>query len=87
MFKIKAPTKYTGKGWGLNFVEGEAETDNAALAKKLESKGYKVEKIEEPKFICPVCGREYKSESALEKHIEKEHPANPDNSDSDNPEE
>ncbi len=87
MFKIKAPTNYTGKGWGLNFVEGEAETDNAVLAKKLESKGYKVVKIEEPKFLCPVCGREYKSESALEKHIAKEHSEENNSDNPDNPEE
>lgn len=75
MFKIKAPTNYTGEGWGLNFAKGEAETDNEALAKKLQSKGYEVTKVEEPKFTCPVCNREYKSESALEKHIAKEHSA------------
>ncbi|MBQ3045138.1 MAG: C2H2-type zinc finger protein [Clostridia bacterium] len=78
MFKIKAPTNFTGEGWGLNFVKGEAKTDNATLAKKLQSKGYKVEVAEESddslKFICPVCGREYKSEAALNKHIAKEHP-------------
>lgn len=80
MFKIKAPTNFTGEGWGLNFVKGEAETDNAMLAKKLQSKGYKVEVVEEPddssKFLCPVCGKAYKSESALDKHIAKEHPEN-----------
>ena len=27
------------------------------------------------KHICPICGKEYKSETYLEKHIEKEHPA------------
>lgn len=30
-------------------------------------------KIDEPKFICPDCGKEYKSEAALKKHMEKEH--------------
>ena len=30
-----------------------------------------------PKFICPVCGKEYKRETDLTKHMEKEHPANP----------
>lgn len=79
MFKIKAPTNYTGEGWGLNFVKGDAETDNADLAKKLQSKGYEVEKIEEPKFICPVCSREYRRETDLKKHIEKEHPDPPAN--------
>lgn len=31
---------------------------------------------DEPKFICPDCGKEYKSEAALKKHMEKEHPDN-----------
>ena len=30
-----------------------------------------------PKFICPVCGKEYTRETDLTKHMEKEHPANP----------
>ncbi len=29
---------------------------------------------EDPKFVCPVCGKEYKTEDGLNKHIEKEHP-------------
>ena len=29
---------------------------------------------EEPVFICPHCGKEYKSEAALEKHIRDKHP-------------
>ena len=28
---------------------------------------------DEPKFICPHCGKEYKNESALEKHIKEKH--------------
>lgn len=24
-------------------------------------------------YVCPVCGKEYKSQQALDKHIEKEH--------------
>lgn len=35
-----------------------------------------VEPDDSPKFLCPVCGREYKSEAALNKHIAKEHPGN-----------
>lgn len=27
-----------------------------------------------PKFTCPVCKKEYRRESDLAKHIEKEHP-------------
>lgn len=31
--------------------------------------------VEAPKmFVCPVCGKEYKTEDGLNKHIEKEHP-------------
>ena len=35
--------------------------------------------IEEPQdtpavFLCPHCGKEYKSESALKAHCKKEHP-------------
>ena len=29
---------------------------------------------EEPGFTCPHCGKEYKSEAALEKHIRDKHP-------------
>ena len=39
-----------------------------------ERQGYElVVPDDSPKFICPVCGREYKSEDALNKHISKEH--------------
>ena len=43
--------------------------------KEYEQQGYKlVVSDDSPKFICPVCGKEYKSEAALNKHIAKEHP-------------
>lgn len=29
------------------------------------------------KFTCPVCGNEYKSESALNKHIKEKHTETP----------
>lgn len=29
---------------------------------------------EEPAYICPYCGKNYKSEAALEKHIKDKHP-------------
>lgn len=29
----------------------------------------------EEKFVCPVCGKEYKSQEALEKHIKDKHPS------------
>lgn len=39
--------------------------------------GYEqVEPDDSPKFLCPVCGKAYKSESALDKHIAKEHSGN-----------
>lgn len=31
--------------------------------------------FEKPSFVCPVCGKEYKSEEALNKHIADKHPA------------
>ncbi|MBE6771069.1 MAG: hypothetical protein E7547_02855 [Ruminococcaceae bacterium] len=53
--------------------------------KEYEQQGYKrVVPDDSPKFICPVCGKEYRSENALEKHIKKEHT---DNSSDDTPEE
>ncbi len=74
-YKITAPVTVTGPGWGLAFVNGVAETDNEALAKKLASKGYNVE-TEAPAaaFVCPVCGKGYQSESGLKSHLKKEHP-------------
>lgn len=74
-YKITAPVPVTGPGWGLAFVEGVAETDNEALAKKLAGKGYTVEdETSTGAFICPVCGKEYKSEKGLKDHMKKEHP-------------
>lgn len=32
---------------------------------------------EKTQFVCPVCGKEYKTEEGLNKHIEKEHSKNP----------
>lgn len=29
--------------------------------------------IESPKLVCPVCGKEYKTEDGLNKHMDKEH--------------
>lgn len=29
-----------------------------------------------PAFICPVCGKAYKSERGLQEHMKKEHPEN-----------
>ena len=30
---------------------------------------------EEPAYVCPHCGKNYKSEAALEKHLQDKHPA------------
>ena len=29
--------------------------------------------FEDPKFVCPHCGKEYKTQENLDKHITKEH--------------
>ena len=53
-----------------------------------EKQGYKlVVPDDSPKFICPVCGREYRSETALNKHIAKEHTEDNDTGDNNAPEE
>ena len=45
MFVIKTPVKgYSGKGYGLTFVDGEAKTEDEALAKRLKILGYIVKK-------------------------------------------
>lgn len=46
-----------------------------------------VEPDDSPKFLCPVCGKEYRSESALNKHVAKEHPEDNDLEDNKTPEE
>ncbi len=28
---------------------------------------------EEPKYVCPICGKAYKTAEGLEKHTAKEH--------------
>lgn len=45
MYKIKAKAEFSGVAWGLQFVNGVAETDNKILAKKLQKKGYEVTDI------------------------------------------
>ena len=39
---------YTGPGWGLYFVNGEAQTEDAALAESLQKKGYIIVSAEPP---------------------------------------
>lgn len=36
--------------------------------------GLKLPEEEKPSFVCPECGASFKSESALKKHMAKEHP-------------
>ena len=80
MYEIKAKVEMTGKGWGLAFVDGVAHTEDAALAAKLAAKGYTVTQPDAPKdtegapYICPVCGKEYKTDKGLQDHLAKEHP-------------
>lgn len=33
---------------------------------------------QKPQFVCPVCGKEYKTEDGLSNHMKKEHPDNVD---------
>lgn len=71
---IKAPGDFTGHGWGLDFVNGVAVTEDSNLAHKLSQKGYEVTSEAAPAFVCPVCGKEYKTEKSLKDHLKKEHP-------------
>lgn len=32
-----------------------------------------VEPAQEPSFVCPICGKQYKTEEGLEKHIKDKH--------------
>lgn len=60
-FVVAAPVdKYAGPGWGLHFIEGKAETDNAALAAKLQAKGYTVTDKEAEKADHPAPEQEEK---------------------------
>lgn len=42
MYTIQSNIAVTGTHWGLEFKAGVANTENAALAKKLKAKGYVV---------------------------------------------
>lgn len=43
-YTITAPVAKSCFGYGLNFVEGVATTDNKRIAEHLKAKGYKVKK-------------------------------------------
>lgn len=50
MVKIKSPNpNYNGNSASLQFVKGEAETDNKWLLEWFKNKGYTVEESKEPK--------------------------------------
>jgi hypothetical protein len=50
MVKIKSPNpNYNGNSASLQFVNGEAETDNKWLVEWFKNKGYTVEESKEPK--------------------------------------
>ena len=73
MAKIYAPNKeYTGISAGVAFTDGVGETDKTHLIEWFKAHGYEVE--EAPAFVCPYCGKEYKTEKGLAEHIAKEHP-------------
>lgn len=44
---------------------------DAAIPVEAQTEGEAVDAAEPEKLICPKCGKEYKSEPALKKHIEK----------------
>ncbi len=74
MAKIKAPNEqYTGISAGVPFVCGVGETDKPELLDWFKEHGYAVEEAPAA-FICPHCGKEYKTEKGLAEHIAKEHP-------------
>lgn len=71
MAKIYAPNKaYTGVSAGVPFINGVGETEEPRILDWFRDHGYKVE---DPVFICPHCGKEYKTEKGLAEHIAKEH--------------
>ncbi len=45
MYKLKAKTNYSGEGWGIVWVNGEATTEDKLLAEKLQDRGYLVEEV------------------------------------------
>ena len=72
MAKIYAPNKeYTGISASVPFMNGVGETDKPELLEWFKARGYEVE--EAPAFVCPYCGKEYKTEKGLAEHIAKEH--------------
>lgn len=60
---------YKKAGW---MTEEEAATPPPVNPK--EGKTAPEGDTAEIKFTCPVCGKEYKSETALAKHVAEKHP-------------
>lgn len=78
MAKIYAPNKqYTGISAGVPFVNGAGETDDPHLIDWFKAHGYEVEG--DAAFVCPHCGKGYKTEKGLAEHIAKEHPSGEEN--------
>ena len=74
MAVVKAPNQqYTGTSAGVAFVNGIGQTEKTELLAWFREHGYQVE--EEPAaFVCPQCGKEYKTEKGLADHLAREHP-------------
>lgn len=78
MAKIYAQNKaYTGVSASVPFVNGVGETDDPHLLDWFRDHGYEVE--DGSAFVCPYCGKEYKTEDGLTKHMAKEHPSGEEN--------
>lgn len=72
MAKIYAPNQeYAGISAGVPFVNGIGETEDPLRLAWFKTHGYEVE--EAPAFVCPHCGKEYKTEKGLQDHVAKEH--------------
>ncbi len=73
--KLSDNNNFTGMYLGIPFVNGASKTDNDFIADKARMKGFEVtEEQQEKLFICSVCGKEYKAQEGLDKHIAEKHP-------------
>lgn len=62
---------YKKAGW---LVEGENAAPPQEDPKEDKTAPEGTDAQAEAVFTCPVCGKEYKTEANLEKHMAKEHP-------------